>query len=64
MLKNIELNIGERVQLRKTHPCGGSFWTVIRTGADIKLKCERCGHIVMISREACIRAIKNIESTL
>ncbi len=64
MLKNIELNIGERVQLRKAHPCGGLYWSIIRTGADIKLKCERCGHIVMMSREACVRAIKNIEPKL
>ncbi len=62
MLKNIELNIGDRVQTRKAHPCGGSFWTVIRTGADIKLKCERCGHVVMLSRESCVRAVKNVEA--
>ena len=61
MLKNIELNIGDSVLLRKPHPCGGAFWTVIRTGADIKLKCERCGHIVMMSREACVRAVKNVD---
>ena len=60
MLKNMELNLGERVQLRKAHPCGGAYWTIIRTGADIKLKCERCGHIVMMSREAFVRAVKSI----
>ena len=40
--------VGDRVVTKKPHPCGGSEWLITRTGADIKIKCEKCGHTVMI----------------
>lgn len=42
--------LNDRVITKKAHPCGGDAWLVVRTGADIKLKCETCGHIVMLDR--------------
>ena len=42
--------IGDVIQTRKPHPCGGSVWTVTRTGADIKIRCEGCGRVVMLDR--------------
>jgi len=47
----LEINVGDIVKTKKKHPCGSSLWQVIRVGADIKIKCEGCGHIVMLSRE-------------
>ena len=46
-----EFTIGDVVQLKKAHPCGSKFWTVIRTGADVKIRCEGCRRIVMLDRE-------------
>ena len=37
-----EIRLGDVVMTRKQHPCGSSEWTVIRTGADIKIKCNGC----------------------
>ena len=34
-----EIRLGDKVKMRKTHPCGSDEWTVIRIGADIKMKC-------------------------
>lgn len=45
-----EIRLGDRVRMRKTHPCGSDEWTVIRIGADIKIKCLGCGRIVMMER--------------
>ena len=45
-----ELLLGDLVQMRKTHPCGSDKWTVIRVGADIKIRCSGCGRIVMMDR--------------
>jgi hypothetical protein len=36
--------------LRKSHACGGSDWTIVRVGADIGLRCLRCGHRVLLPR--------------
>ena len=35
------INIGDTVITKKPHPCGQNSWTVIRTGADVKLKSQR-----------------------
>ena len=45
-----ELNLGDRVKLRKVHPCGGFEWTIVRLGADIGLECDTCHHRVMLTR--------------
>ena len=42
--------IGDRVQLRKAHPCGSLTWRVARVGADIGLVCEGCGRRVLLER--------------
>lgn len=47
---NKEYNIGSLCVLKKGHPCGENLWEVIRLGADIKIKCKKCGHMVMIPR--------------
>ena len=46
----LELRTGDRLLLRKPHPCGGTAWLVFRLGADIGLACEKCGRRVLIER--------------
>ena len=46
----LELLLGDVVRLRKPHPCGGADWLVDRLGADIGLRCRRCGRHVMLER--------------
>lgn len=41
-------NLGDIVEMKKTHPCGTNNFEIIRIGADIKIKCVGCGRIVMI----------------
>ena len=36
--------------MKKQHPCGTNQFEIIRVGADIKIKCDGCGRIVMIPR--------------
>jgi len=42
--------LGDIIVMKKPHACGENRWEVIRLGADIKVKCLGCGHIVMIPR--------------
>jgi hypothetical protein len=53
-------NIGDIVQMKKTHPCGSSEWEIIRLGADIKIKCMGCGRIVMLPRMKFEKDVKKI----
>ena len=57
-----EILLGDVVTTRKPHPCGSSEWTVIRTGADIKIRCSGCGRIVMLDRESFLRRRKAVLS--
>ena len=52
--------LGDIVQMRKPHPCGSDQWTVIRTGADIKIRCKGCGRIVMMDRETFFKRRKRL----
>ncbi len=51
------LSLGETLLLRKKHPCGSNQWSVIRLGADIRIRCQGCGHTVLISRSKLERMI-------
>lgn len=55
-----ELLLGDLVQMRKTHPCGSDKWTVIRVGADIKIRCQGCSRIVMMDRADFVKRMKKI----
>ena len=57
-----QILVGDVITTRKAHPCGSSEWTVIRTGADIKIRCSGCGRIVMLDRDSFLRRRKSIVS--
>ena len=54
------LNTGDLVKMRKTHPCGSDLWTVTYVGADSKIRCEKCGRIVMLDRPTFEKRMKKI----
>ena len=52
--------LGDVVQMKKPHACGSNEWTIIRVGADVKIKCDACGRIVMLDRADFVRMGKKI----
>ena len=54
------LELGDTVKLRKAHPCGSDLWQITRVGADIKIKCLGCGHVVMLDRDMFEKRVKKI----
>ena len=48
------------VEMKKQHPCGTNAWKIIRLGADIRIKCEGCGHSVMIARREFEKKMKKV----
>ena len=49
-MENKNYTLGDRVVLKKGHPCGTNDWEIVRLGADIKLKCTGCGRLIFIPR--------------
>lgn len=60
MAKEIAYALGDTVQMKKSHACQANDWEILRIGADIKLKCMGCGHMVMMSRNDFNRKLKKI----
>ena len=54
------LNIGDIVKMRKAHPCGGDLWKITFVGADIKMRCETCGRVVMLERPGFEKRVKKL----
>lgn len=54
--------LGSVVIMKKQHPCGENLWDVIRVGADIKIKCKKCGRSIMLSRLEFNKKLKKIVS--
>ena len=53
----MDVRVGDVVELKKQHPCGSSDWTVLRVGMDFKLRCNGCGHEMMVPRSKAEKAI-------
>lgn len=58
----VHFELGDRLRLRKPHPCGSYEWLVIRLGADIGLRCVRCGRRVLLPRAEAERRTREILS--
>ncbi len=58
----MNLQVGQVVEMKKPHPCGSRLWRVGRIGMDIKLRCQGCGHELMLPRSKAEKAIKKILS--
>jgi len=55
---NYKLN--DQVIMKKPHPCGENLWVITRLGADIKIKCTKCNHNVMLDRITFNKKLKKV----
>ena len=56
----IKLDVGDTLEMKKKHPCGGKAFTVLRVGSDIRIRCKTCGHDVTVAREKLEKNIKKV----
>ena len=56
----MEIQVGDILVMKKPHPCGASRWLVLRTGADLRLRCTGCGHEVMNPRSKVEKSIRSV----
>jgi hypothetical protein len=54
------VKIGDRVQMRKPHPCGSDMWVIYRVGADIGIRCLGCEHRVLLARSVFFKRLKMV----
>ena len=56
----IKLSVGDVLELKKPHPCGGKNFKVLRVGSLVRVVCETCGRDMAIERPKLEKAIKKI----
>jgi hypothetical protein len=56
----MDIQLGDILTMKKSHPCGEKQWLVLRTGADLRLRCIGCGHEVMVQRGKVEKNIRSI----
>ncbi len=57
----MDIRLGDKLLMRKPHPCGCNEFLVLRIGADFKIRCLKCGREIMLER---IKAEKNIKKVM
>ena len=57
----MDVRLQDILIMKKEHPCGNKNWLVLRTGMDFRLRCQGCGHEVLLPRS---KAEKNIRQIL
>lgn len=56
----MDINVGDKVIMKKPHPCGSREFSVLRVGADFRLKCLGCGREFMTPRVKAEKSIKEV----
>ena len=56
----MDIKVGDKIIMKKPHPCGDNRFTVLRIGMDFKLRCMGCGHEIMAPRPKIEKRIKSI----
>lgn len=57
----MDINKGDKLVMKKKHPCGSNEMIVLRSGMDFKLRCAGCGREFMIPRS---KAEKNVKTVI
>ena len=56
----MDIRVGDVIGVKKPHPCGGKEFTVLRIGMDFKIKCNTCGHEIMLPRSKVEKSIRTV----
>lgn len=56
----IRFTVGDTLKLKKKHPCSSDLFTVMRTGSDVKIRCDGCGREVTLPRLTLEKSVKKV----
>lgn len=46
----MDIKVGDFVETKKNHPCGGNTFEVLRVGMDFRIRCTTCDKQLWIER--------------
>lgn len=56
----LKLMAGDRLELKKPHPCGSFVFRLVRVGSECRVICEKCGRDTDVDRIKLERAVRRI----
>ncbi len=62
----MDIKVGDILEMKKAHPCGSKDskqFLVVRIGADFKIRCQACGHEIMLPRSKVEKNIRKVFSS-
>ena len=59
-MQAIKLNAGDKVQMKKKHPCSSDVFKILRVGSDVRIMCTGCGRDLTLPRESVEKMIKKL----
>lgn len=57
----MEYKVGDLVKLKKKHTCGLNVWEIIKIGMDVKLRCNKCHHIISLGRAQIMESLVDVQ---
>lgn len=57
----MDIRVDDVLTMKKAHPCGGARFRVLRIGMDFRLRCETCGHELMVPRSKTEKNIRGVD---
>lgn len=58
----MDIRVGDVIEMKKKHPCGGRHFLVMRIGMDFRIRCLGCAHESLMPRAKCEKNIRKILS--
>ena len=58
----MNIAVGDKLIMKKKHPCGTDTFSVLRIGMDFRLRCDGCGREFMVPRAKAEKSVKKIIS--
>ncbi len=56
----VKFGIGDRLIMKKKHPCGFDAFAVLRLGSDVRIRCTGCGRDLTVERVRLEKMIKKV----
>jgi len=59
----VRYSLGDVVRMKKQHPCGSFEWEILRVGMDFRIRCQKCGRMVMLPRPKFEKSVRALVSS-
>ncbi len=59
--RSVSFAVGDIVEMKKAHPCGGKLFEIMYMGMDVRLQCRKCGSQVRLPRRKFEKSVRRKE---